>query len=110
MARERLLVDSNFLYAASDEADKFHEMAVQALESNPILLIPEVVLVEVTYLLALRVGIPKTLEFLDWILTIRLPLISLTSDDLKRSHDIMATYADNRFDFVDCCIWRSRNG
>ncbi|MBI1276909.1 MAG: PIN domain-containing protein [Anaerolineaceae bacterium] len=104
MARERLLVDTNFLYAAYDEADKFHEKAIQELENNPILLIPEVILVEVTYLLTLRVGIPKTLDFLDSLFETKLPLISLTSDDLKRARDIMATYADNQFDFVDCCI------
>jgi hypothetical protein len=31
-------------------------------------------------------------------------LEAITLADLSRVRDIMATYADNRFDFVDCCI------
>ena len=49
MARERILVDSNFLYAAFDEDDKYHGLALEVLQRNPVLLIPEVTLVEVTY-------------------------------------------------------------
>lgn len=104
MARERILVDSNFLYAAYDENDKYHDEAVQALEDDHILLIPEVVLVEVTYLLRLNVGIPITLDFLDTISETELPFINLDRNDILRVRDIMATYADNRFDFVDCCV------
>ena len=104
MARERTLVDSSFLYAAYDESDKFHEPAIQELDSNQILLIPEIALVEVAYLLKLRLGIPATLEFLDTISATELPFINVATNDLKRARDIMATYADNRFDFVDCCI------
>lgn len=33
-----------------------------------------------------------------------MPLIPLDNVDLIRARDIMATYADNQFDFVDCCI------
>ena len=104
MARERILVDSSFLYAAYDEMDKFHEAAAEELDADQILLIPEVVLVEVTYLLKKRVGIPRTLDFLDTISETELPFINLDRNDILRTRDIMATYADNRFDFVDCCV------
>ena len=104
MARERILVDSSFLYAAYDESDKFYDIAAKELDIDQILLIPEVVLVEVTYLLKKRVGIPVTLDFLDTISETELPFINLDRGDILRSRDIMATYADNRFDFVDCCV------
>lgn len=104
MARERILVDSNFLYAAFDQDDKFHKAAIDELAANQTLLIPEITLVEVTYLLNLRAGIAATVDFLDMIRATELPFFNLTTDDLKRVRDIMATYADNRFDFVDCCI------
>ena len=34
----------------------------------------------------------------------QVPLLPLELVDMTRSRDIMAIYADNRFDFVDCCV------
>ncbi len=104
MPKERILVDSSFLYAAYNATDRFHEEAVQGLDPAAELIIPEVILVEVTYLFKERVGLSATLNLLNTVSKTGIPFTNLASEDFARIHDIMANYADVRFDFVDCCV------
>jgi predicted nucleic acid-binding protein len=104
MPRSRILVDSSFLYALYDLNDDLHDEAVDGIEPDADMLIPQVVLVETTYLFKERSGVPAAVKFLDALIQSQTPLESITYFDLSRARDIMSTYADARFDFVDCCI------
>lgn len=44
------------------------------------------------------------IQLLTKIFESEIPLLPLETEDVLRARDIMATYADNRFDFVDCCV------
>ena len=104
MAQQRILVDSSFLYAAYNANDRFHRQAVEGIDPAAELVIPEVILVEVTYLLKERVGIRATLNFLVTLTNTGIRTTNLATNDFPRIRVIMATYADADFDFVDCCI------
>jgi predicted nucleic acid-binding protein len=104
MPANQILADSSFLIALYNKDDPLHKRAISGIDLDIDILIPQVTLVEVTYLLAERAGVPTSVLFLSKIIESQIPLIPLESVDLIRARDIMATYADNRFDFVDCCI------
>lgn len=102
----RALVDANYLYALHDQTDDWHERAFRhAAESKLDSIVPYVVLTEVSFFLLTRAGgVPTVLEFLDSLVQANVRFEPLRVEDLRRARQIMAKYADNRFDFVDCCI------
>lgn len=104
MPKSNILVDTSFLYAFYNQDDDLHQRAVAGIRADLGLLIPQVVLVETTYLFKERAGVLAAVRFLDTITVSQPPLESITYPDLARVRDIMSTYADARFDFVDCCI------
>lgn len=100
----KVLVDSSCLYAAYNQNDKRHAQVVASVHKNYDTVLPEVVLVEVVYLLKERSGVPAAVGFLDVLVKAYTALQSITIDDLKRVREIMNQYSSARFDFVDCCI------
>jgi hypothetical protein len=97
-----ILVDSSFLYALFQTDDKRHQEATAFADSNPTpIRLPDVVLPEVTFLIG---GIPTATAFLEAIRSINLELECLTMEDVDRARQIMHSYADARFDLVDCII------
>jgi predicted nucleic acid-binding protein len=103
MTKAQALVDTSFLLAVYNQNDKLHQKAISS-RSDSELLIPQVVLVEAVYFFKAKGGVPAAVKFFDGLLTSRTPLESITYTDLARARDIMSTYADAHFDFVDCCI------
>lgn len=100
-----ILVDSSFLYALNSGGDKNHTVAVAFLKATQArLLIPEVTLPEVAHVLRQRVGQQAVLNFLDHTAQAAANLVALTEADIRRAHEIMATYASADYDLVDCCI------
>lgn len=104
MPPNQILADSSFLIALYNKDDPLHKRASAGIDLDIDILVPQVTLVEVTYLLAERAGVPISVRFLSRIIESQIPLLPLELTDVTRARDIMATYADNRFDFVDCCI------
>ncbi|MBN2305161.1 MAG: PIN domain-containing protein [Anaerolineae bacterium] len=105
MMRQRVLVDSSFLFALYDQSSDRHEAAQSATQTLVALpIVPNVVLTEVTFLLRRAGSVPAVTRFLDAFVASRFELESVTLDTLRRARGIMADYADSRFDFVDCCI------
>ena len=99
------LIDSGFLYATLDAADKNHERVTHTLTSiSDELLLPTVVFVEVTYLLHARVGHDAMRRFVQRLIQSPLRFIDLGQDDLPRIYTILDQYADLRLDFVDAAI------
>lgn len=98
------LLDTGILLAALAENDDLHELCARALEAEPDVLLPEVVLPELAYLVLRDMDYPTWISFLREIADGKLPVLASTSDDLARAAQIMERYADARIDFVDSVI------
>jgi uncharacterized protein len=98
-------MDSGFLYALFDAEDD-HYAAVHAVREmdDSKVLIPDVVLVEATFLARRSGRIQPVLNFLETVIISDFELIALTRDDIIRARAIMADYRASFFDFVDCCV------
>ena len=100
-----ILVDSSFLYSLADKDDKTHIEARDFIRRNhDALLVPDVTLVEVTHVLNQRFGHHTVTVFLRLFLKFQIPLEPISKSDTQRALEIMETYSDARFDFVDGCI------
>lgn len=100
--RQRAITDSSFLYSVYHPKSR-DPRAVSAVKDFE-LIIPQVVLVEVCYLLQERSGVQASIAFLDAMVALPRPLEPLAQEDVRRVRDIMRQYADASLDFVDCCI------
>lgn len=105
MSPDKLLVDTSFLYALADPADRRRPEALAfAQSSSAVRVVPDVALTEVTYLLRRFVNQAAVLRFMKALATSEAELAALTMDDLQRAYDIMSAYGNAQLDFVDCCI------
>lgn len=99
------LLDSGFFYASIDESDKHHESVkkvVQTIRGNVVLPVPAIT--ETAYFLAKNQGIEETARFLDNLSVTRFQLETPTSEDYRRSAEILRKYSDANIDFVDSVI------
>jgi uncharacterized protein len=100
-----ILIDTSFLYAVYNSADKNHAQAMQFMTSTKeIPLIPEVILPEVTFLFLRDIGHHAVSQFLGKFAETGVQLQSISMVDVKRAQAIMMSYPAARFDFVDSCI------
>jgi predicted nucleic acid-binding protein len=87
------VVDSGPLYAAVDASDEDHARCVEILERPDLeLVVPALVVAEVTYLVGRRLGAEVEAAFLRGLRAVEIeaPL----PEDWPRSADLVATYAD----------------
>ena len=105
MPLNKILVDSGFLYALYDRNEQHNEeaLAVAELYSGQFV-IPYVVLTEAAFLFRRAGGVPAVVRFLAALVSAEYEYAIVTPEDLARTRDIMAQYADAKLDFVDCCI------
>jgi len=81
--RARALLDSSFLYAIHNTKDNYHAQAATFLKSyKGVLIIPDVVLAEVTFLLNRSGGQPATVLFFKSLERTKPPLEAVSHDDL----------------------------
>ena len=101
-----LLIDSGFLYATFDESDKHHQRAKDAIASlsNENIVMPTIVLVEVSYLLGARIGHHAIQAFVDQMKESPLEFVCIQQSDLIRTHELLQQYANVELDFVDASI------
>ena len=100
-----LIVDSSFLVALYNARDARHALASAfATNRNEEILVPNVVLPEVSYMLRRDLGYPRSMNFLDFFNYATVKLESVQKTDLDMVKIIAAQYADARLDLVDCCI------
>lgn len=102
-----VIVDSGPLYALADTSDRHHnEVARYVGDSNEVLIIPALVLPEVSYLVNKYLGVQVEVQLLRSIAAgeAGLRLEAVTRADLSRSADIVAQYADARVGVVDASI------
>ncbi|MDX2078859.1 MAG: PIN domain-containing protein [bacterium] len=100
-----VLVDSGFLYVLLDSQHP-ESKKVQSIGKiyTSRLIVPYVVLTEVAFLFNRDGGVWGVIQFLERLVPMSLTYEILTPADFIRIREIMMTYKDAKFDFVDCCI------
>jgi uncharacterized protein len=100
-----LIVDAGPLYAAAARRDKHHERAVALLSSSDRpLLVPALVLTEVSYLLADRIGAHAELAFARALSDGELVVEPVLDSDWPRISELMTQYLDLPLGMVDASV------
>jgi predicted nucleic acid-binding protein len=101
-----VLVDSSFLFALSNPKDINRPKTLKVVLDKRLknFIVPDVVLVEVAYMLRQHISQTAAINFINSITQGGFQLEPITKSDLERSAHIMQTYSSADFDFVDCCI------
>ena len=100
-----LVADTGGLYALYD-ADDAHHAAIRDIvheERGPII-VPSAVLGELDYLLREFLGIDAEIDFLDGLSSGALSLEPMTSTDVARCRELIATYRDLNLGLVDSAV------
>ena len=99
------ILDTSFLFALADKSDRNHQRVLTVAQSlNETLVLPVVVLPEICYLIASRLGHQAMRHFVSSVTTQSIQVEPVTSEDLVRVHEILEQYADNQLDFTDAAI------
>ena len=100
-----LITDSSFLIALYNLGDAHHLKADGFAAGNTeAVLVPDLVLPEVSFLLERDLGYANRLNFFDLFNDSHARLIPALQEDLPRVYEIALQYSSARFDLVDCCI------
>lgn len=99
------ILDTSFLFALTDRSDRNHQRVLAVTQNvNALLVLPVVVLPEVCYLIASRLGHQAMRRFVSSVTPATIQVESVTPEDLGRVHQILEQYADNQLDFTDAAI------
>ena len=99
------ILDTSFLFALTDRGDRNHQRVLAVAQSvNESLVLPVVVLPEVCYLIASRLGHQAMRRFVSSMTPDAVQVESVTIEDLVQVHQILEQYADNQLDFTDAAI------
>ena len=100
-----LIFHTGPLLAALDAADPDHEQSTRLLlGANEDLVVPALVLAEVDYWCHKRLGAEAWLVFLDDVLAGAYGIEAPTGNDLRRSRELQADYADLGLGVVDASV------
>jgi predicted nucleic acid-binding protein len=100
-----LIVDAGPLYAAYDADDAEHDRCRRLLEGHPgLILVPILVVTEVAYLLASKVGIETEVRFLGDLAAGELVPEDVAAGDWLRIAALVAAYRDLPLGTVDASI------
>lgn len=99
------LLDTSFLFALTNRNDRNHSRVLNIAQTiNEPLVLPTVVLPEICYLIASRLGHPVMRRFLMELTQSNTRLEPLTVADLQRVNEILDQYADTQLDFADATL------
>lgn len=101
---ERVLADSGFIVALVNRSDQRHADVVPVYQQYAQILLPQMVLVEVAYLVGRDAGISTVVRFLKGLPASRFEVIEASAQDLERTAQILEQYADSKVDFVDAIV------
>ncbi|GBD33230.1 Ribonuclease VapC26 [bacterium HR33] len=101
-----VLADTGAVYALIDRSDAWHERVVAwwSAGRRPAVLLPEIILPEVCYLLATRIGSRAENAFVRAIVRGEFELELLEEEDIRRAAALMAAYESLPLRFVDAAI------
>jgi uncharacterized protein len=99
------VVDAGPLYAYVDADDAHHAASLELLETHPgPLIVPILVITEVTYLLATRLGVEPEVRFLGDLAAGAFSIDPVPAGDWLRIAELVATYRDLRLGTVDASV------
>ncbi|NJL54735.1 PIN domain-containing protein [bacterium] len=99
------ILDTSFLFALTDQSDRNHQRVLMvAQNAHEKLVLPVVVLPEICYLVASRLGHQAMRYFVNSMTPNVVQLETTTIEDLVRIQQILEQYADNQLDFTDAAI------
>jgi predicted nucleic acid-binding protein len=100
-----VVIDTSFLFALTDRSDRNHQRVLAIAQStNETLVLPLVVLPEICYLVASRLGHQAMRQFVAQLTPEAFQLEAVTAQDLVRVHEILEQYSDSQLDFTDAAI------
>ncbi|EDN69594.1 conserved hypothetical protein [Beggiatoa sp. PS] len=100
-----LIADTGAIYAFYDGSDQYHESVRILINKNAgNIIIPEIILVEIDYLLGRLLGIDAELDFLQDIFHGVYRLHPLNSSILQRCSNLMAQYHDLKLGLADAAV------
>lgn len=100
-----LLADASFLIALANPKDKFHQRAKAfSIKSHDTQIIPQVALTEASHIIEAAISHRAMMTFIRTVAESSVRLESINHTNLLRAYEIMTTYPEARFDFVDACI------
>lgn len=99
------ILDTSFLFALADRGERNHNRVLAIAQSiDEPLILPTVVLPEVCYLIASRLGHQAMRQFIANLTASSTQLEAIAPTDLARVNQILEQYADSHLDFVDAVI------
>lgn len=99
------ILDTSFLFALTDRDDRNHKKVLATIQNvDEALILPIVVLPEICYLLASRLGHKAMRHFVSSLATGTVQIEQVAPEDLIRTHQILEQYADSQLDFTDAAI------
>lgn len=99
------ILDTSCVYALMDADDDGHRRTLKAVEAfDETLLLPDVVLPEVSYLVNKYLGVEAEIKLLAGIEDGELALETFLPQDVSRVAQLIAGYSDSRIGFVDGAI------
>jgi uncharacterized protein len=99
------ILDTSFLFALTDRSDRNHKKVLATIQNvNEALILPIVVLPEICYLLASRLGHKAMQSFVSSLATGAVQIEQVAPEDLLRTHEVLEEYADSHLDFTDAAI------
>ena len=99
------MVDAGPLYAYVDADDAHHAASLELLETHPgPLVIPMLVITEVAYLMATRLGVEPEVRFLGDLAAGEFSIDPVPAGDWLRIAELVATYRDLRLGTADASI------
>lgn len=100
-----MLVDAGPLYAYVDADDAHHEACLDLLEAHPgPLVVPILVVTEVEYLLATRLGVEPEIRFLGDLAGGAFAIDHVPAGDWLRMAELVATHRDLPLGTVDASV------
>ena len=100
-----LLVDAGPLYAYVDGDDRHHASSLELLETHPgPLVVPMLVITEVAYLLATRLGVEAEVRFLGDLASGAFSIEPVPPGDWLRIAELVAAYRDLPLGTVDASV------
>ena len=100
-----VLVDTGILFAMADLDDAWHEPIKAFLQNiTDVLVVPITVLSEICYLLNTHLGKESERKLIASITQNELRVEGLTTEDFRRSLQLLETYSDVNIGFVDASM------
>lgn len=99
------LMDTGFWYASIDDSDEYYKVVSPiASDIRETVYLPIPVITETAYLILRNKGVEALANFAESLAITKFQLEIPTSEDYKRTAEILRKYDDANIDFVDACI------